>query len=148
MTAKIAEHLQVACYTYHLSADQKTGEASDSQIGVVLSDCQSWGFTGRSIKTPQLTKEQQQASAVDTKFPEMEEYVIKYSETFIDAGSVEFRYRAYTKILGKNRIKNGILTFLIDGVDQNIVSDHLLAGIWIPIVREVMPGYHTMEWRY
>lgn len=78
----------------------------------------------------------------------MEEYVIKYSAEFIDAGSVEFRYRAYTKILGQNRIKNGVLTFLIDGVDQNIVSDHLLAGIWIPIVREVMPGYHTMEWRY
>ena len=43
---------------------------------------------------------------------------------------------------------NGIFKFTIDGVDQNVVSDHLMSNLWIPIERDVTPGFHIMEWRF
>ena len=56
---------------------------------------------------------------------------------------VEFRYRANTKIIN-GKMANGIFKFYIDGVDQNVVSDHLMSGMWIPIQRDVSPGFHVM----
>ena len=40
------------------------------------------------------------------------------------------------------------MTFYIDGLDQNIASDHLMAGNWIDVNRDIAPGYHHMEWKY
>jgi hypothetical protein len=79
--------------------------------------------------------------------PEMQEYVLRYSETFLVHGTVDFKYRAYTKIINKH-IKSGVMSFFIDGIDQNIASDHLMAGTWIDVGRDVDPGFHHMEWRY
>jgi hypothetical protein len=72
---------------------------------------------------------------------------LTYSDTFLFQGTIEFRYRANTKIIG-GKMANGIFKFTIDGVDQNVVSDHLMSNLWIPIERDVTPGFHIMEWRF
>ena len=48
----------------------------------------------------------------------------------------------------KGSIANGIFKFLIDGVDQNVGSDHLMSGIWMTVERSVQPGFHKFEWQY
>lgn len=77
----------------------------------------------------------------------MAEYTLSFEENFLYRGSVEFRFRSFTKIINQT-IANGIFTFSIDGVDQQVVSDHLLAGIWIPIQKDIEPGFHLLEWKY
>ena len=47
-----------------------------------------------------------------------------------------------------NDVTNGLFAFYIDDVNQNVVSDHLMSGLWIPIQRDVTAGFHVFYWMY
>ena len=47
-----------------------------------------------------------------------------------------------------NEVTNGLFAFYIDDVNQNVVSDHLMSGLWIPIERDVTAGFHVFYWIY
>jgi hypothetical protein len=82
--------------------------------------------------------------------PSVSDFNLLYSNHFLYQGSVEFYYRASSGLVNTHngQLANGVFKFLIDGVDQNAVSDHLLQGMWIPITRDIPPGFHTLEWKY
>lgn len=50
-------------------------------------------------------------------------------------------------MISKN-VTNGLFAFYIDGINQNVVSDHLMSGMWIPVQRDVQEGAHQMQWIY
>jgi len=43
---------------------------------------------------------------------------------------------------------NGIFQFLVDGVDQNAAADRLQQGLWVTVRRDVLPGFHKLQWVY
>jgi len=53
---------------------------------------------------------------VDKSQPELVEYTFTYNGKFIRFGSVEFRYRSYSKLM-KGLTENGVFRFYIDGID-------------------------------
>jgi hypothetical protein len=111
LQAKIAKHFKIFCQ--HLNFEDNS----------LSEDCETWSSTGNSLKTPQGLKAQADQG--------ISQYVISYSDTFLYNGMVEFRYRANTMISGN--VTNGLFAFYVDGVNQNVVSDHLMSGMWIPI---------------
>lgn len=78
---------------------------------------------------------------------ELVRYSIEYSGNFLFPGTVEFRYRANSKLIN-GLVRNGVFKFYIDGIDQNVASDYLLSGLWMTIERDVTPGFHQMKWVY
>jgi hypothetical protein len=77
--------------------------------------------------------------------PELIEYSLSYSDTFLYHGSVEFRHRSYSKLVD-GLFKNGEFKFLVDGVDQNVGSDSLTNGLWSTIERDISSGFHQIKW--
>lgn len=75
------------------------------------------------------------------------EYLIDYNDFFKDNGSVEFKFRANSKLIS-GLVRNGQFKFYIDGVDQVVQEDYVVAGLWKTVERSVNKGYHTMRWVY
>jgi hypothetical protein len=107
---KIQKQFDISCVTLHIN-DRR----DDTSLGSISYVCPSWSSTGVSFKTPQFTKEQQREMAWNKNQSEIVEYHITYKDTFVDLGSVEFKYRANTKRHGG--FTNGVFKFYIDGVD-------------------------------
>mmetsp|Transcript_2699 Transcript_2699/g.4563 ORF Transcript_2699/g.4563 Transcript_2699/m.4563 type:complete len:199 (+) Transcript_2699:381-977(+) len=121
--------------------------STESLLDNISTNCPSWNSTGVSIKTPQLTVEEQKVLSGGGDSASISDFVIEYSDLFLFKGSVEFKFRYYTKMVNWT-IPNGIFSFQIDDVNQNVASDSLLAGLWTTVERDVSPGFHKLTWRY
>lgn len=141
LESKAAAHFRIGCETLHI------GDGSEQALGVLSTDCASWKATGKSFKTPQLTNDQQRQMAWNKNQSELVSYSIEYSGNFLFPGTVEFRYRASSKLIN-GLVRNGVFKFYIDGIDQNVASDYLLSGLWMTIERDVTVGFHQMKWVY
>jgi hypothetical protein len=49
-------------------------------------------------------------------------YTLKYEEKFLYRGSVEFRYRANTRMI-RGKTKNGVFKFSVDGEDLKVAEE-------------------------
>ena len=74
-------------------------------------------------------------------------YTLKYEEKFLYRGSVEFRYRANTRVI-RGKTKNGVFKFSVDGVDLNVADELIQSGTWQTYSADLEPGYHTLQWQY
>lgn len=70
-----------------------------------------------------------------------------YSDTFLYGGTVNFRFRALTKLI-EGTMQNGIFKFKIDDVDQKVAEDYRTTGVWTDIQRPVSPGSHKLQWSF
>ena len=77
-------------------------------------------------------------------------YYLEYDNNFLYSGTVEFKYRANTRLISlqSSSIVNGIFTFTIDGIDQNVGGDYLMSGLWSTIETDIPPGPHKLVWKY
>ena len=115
-------------------------------MGELMSfECDDWFATSKSIKTPQIP-EIHHGSNEST----ISSYYLEYSDNFLYPGSIEFKYRANVRLINlmSNSIVNGIFTFSIDGVDQNVGADYFMSGIWNTVIRDIPPGPHRLVWKY
>lgn len=76
-------------------------------LGRIHGECPSWASTSQSIKTPQPTKHEQKQIAIKSNHPEIQVYKLKFAETFLRDGEVEFNFRANSKTL-KAGVQNGV----------------------------------------
>lgn len=108
-------------------------------------ECDNWIPTSKSIKTPQ-----QPEMHLNNSETSISSYYLEYSDNFLYRGSIEFKYRANTRLINResSSVVNGIFTFTIDDIDQNVGSDYFESGMWNVIERELPPGPHRLVWKY
>ena len=77
-------------------------------------ECDNWIPTSKSIKTPQ-----QPEMHLNNSETSISSYYMEYSDNFLYRGSIEFKYRANTRLINResSSVVNGIFTFTIDDID-------------------------------